>query len=233
MIKLNSIASLIDHAVLHPTHGDEALNEACTIAARYGVASLCVKPYAVPDAVNILQGSGVDVSCVAGFPAGNSFIEAKMKEAAQACSAGAKEVDFVINIAKVLDADWGYIENEVISMTQLCHSYNALVKVIFETDYINDRLAIKRLCEICTHAGADFVKTSTGFGYNKLSNGHYQYTGATLDNVRWMKANVGKEVRVKASGGIRTLEELVLFKEAGCDRIGTSSTEAIMKEITR
>jgi deoxyribose-phosphate aldolase len=230
MHKSSEIAALIDHAVLHPTATDKDLLEACTLAEKYRVASLCVKPYAVSRAVEMMNDPHTRVGCVIGFPAGNSAIDVKYFEARRACEDGAGEIDMVLNLAKVIEEDWTYINEEIGAVTELCHRHNALIKVIFETDYVTATNAIVKLCQICTELKVDYVKTSTGFGYNKTTDGHYAYTGATLDNIRLMKKSVGPDVGVKASGGIRTLDSLLAMYEAGASRIGTSSTQAIMRE---
>jgi deoxyribose-phosphate aldolase len=230
MSKVIELAKMIDHSILHPMHTDEDLNRQCDIALKYNVASVCVKPYAVKMAAEKLRGSSVLVGCVIGFPHGNSSTEVKIFEALQACMDGAVEIDMVINIGKALGGDWDYVENEIRAVTETCHENSAIVKVIFENDFItNDRDKI-RLCEICTRVGADFVKTSTGYGFVKQASGDYNYKGATLDDIRLMRKHSGPAVQVKCAGGVRTLDDLLKMKEAGATRSGATATEAMLEE---
>lgn len=223
------LSKMIDHSLLHPTLTDSDLKKGCEVAIKYQVASVCVKPYMVADAVELLQGSDVLVGCVIGFPAGNSSIAVKVFEAESACREGAAEIDMVINIGKALEGQWAYVEKEISSVTDACHRNNALIKVIFETDYISREADIVKLCEICTRVDADYVKTSSGFGFVKQENGDYNYQGATLANLKLMKQHVGPGVKVKAAGGVRTLDQLIAVKEAGCSRCGATATAAIME----
>lgn len=230
MTKVSELAKMIDHSILHPMHTDEDLGRQCDIALKYDVASVCVKPYAVKMAAGKLRGSSVMVGCVIGFPHGNSSTEVKIFETQQACRDGATEIDMVINIGKALGGDWDYVENEIRAITETCHKNNAIVKVIFENDFItndNDKI---RLCEICTRVGADFVKTSTGYGFVKQANGDYNYKGATLDDIRLMRKHSGPAVQVKCAGGVRTLDDLLKMKEAGATRSGATATEAMLEE---
>lgn len=230
MITARDIAKMIDHSILHPTMTDADLERECMIAAKYSVASVCVKPYAVRRAVKFLRSSGVKTGCVIGFPHGNSSAAVKVFEAEQACNDGAVEIDMVINIGKALSSDWEYVEDEIKAVSEACHKNSAIVKVIFETDYITREQDKIRLCEICTHAGADYVKTSTGYGFVKKANGDYNYTGATVDDVRLMRQYSGPAVRVKCAGGVRTLDDLLKMREAGASRSGATATIAIMEE---
>src|SRR5436190_10622603 len=154
------LAKMIDHSLLHPTMTDRELEDGCRLAAKYGVASVCIKPYAVKRAAELLEGSGVFVGAVIGFPHGNSCTESKRNETELACRDGAVEIDMVINIGKALSGDWDYVEKDVRAVCDEAHKHKAIVKVIFENDYLpNDEIKIK-LCQICEKAGADFVKTS-------------------------------------------------------------------------
>ncbi|MBL7969115.1 MAG: deoxyribose-phosphate aldolase [Prolixibacteraceae bacterium] len=224
------LAKMIDHSILHPTMTDEDLRRECEVARKYNVASVCVKPYAVKQAVRLLKGSDVLVGCVIGFPAGNSAIPVKVFEAENACKDGAVEIDMVINIGKALQGDWDYISEEIKSVSDACHKHNAIVKVIFETDYITKETDIVKLCQICTEVGADYVKTSSGFGFVKQSNGDYNYQGATIPVLELMKKSVGPKVKVKAAGGVRTLDQLIAVQQAGCSRSGATATAAILEE---
>ena len=187
---------MIDHSLLHPTMTDRELEEGCTLAAKYGVASVCIKPYAVTRAVALLQGSGVLVGAVIGFPHGNSGTESKRYETELACRDGAAEIDMVINIGKALSGDWDYVERDVKAVCDEAHGHGAKVKVIFENDYLaqggaglgGDDLK-KKLCQLCERAGADWVKTSTGYGFVKQAGGGYNYQGATEHDLALMRAS--------------------------------------------
>ncbi len=224
------LAKMIDHSVLHPTLTDEDLKEECELAVKYNVASVCVKPYAVKQAFDLLKGSDVRVGSVIAFPAGNSKTKVKVFEAGQAIEDGAVEIDMVINIGKVLGRDWDYVENEIRLVTEVCHKNKAIVKVIFETDFIildEDKI---KLCDICTKADADYVKTSTGFGFVKQAAGNYNYTGATILDVKLMRQHSGPHVKVKAAGGVRTLDDLIAVKQAGASRVGATATKLMLDE---
>ncbi len=221
---------MIDHSILHPTMTDGDLIRECAVAKKYTVASVCVKPYMVKQAKELLRGTEVFVGCVIGFPAGNSTIAVKVFEAETACKDGAVEIDMVINIGKALQGDWSYIEDEIKAITDSVHRHGAIVKVIFETDYISNNKDIIKLCEICTILGADYVKTSSGFGFVKGVDGKYDYSGATIPNLILMRQYSGPEVKVKAAGGVRTLDQLIEVKAAGCTRCGATATVAILEE---
>jgi deoxyribose-phosphate aldolase len=230
MTVVKDLAKMIDHSILQPTHTDEDLLKQCMVAMKFNVASVCVKPYAVKAAVEHLSGSSVKVGCVIGFPHGNSSTSVKVFEAQQACLEGASEIDMVINIGKTLGGDWDYVENEIKAITDICHRNNAVVKVIFETDYVTKTEDKIRLCQICTRVGADFVKTSTGYGFVKQPNGDFNYKGATLADVELMRKYSGPGVMVKCAGGVRTLDDLLKMKAAGATRSGATATEAILTE---
>lgn len=224
------LAKMIDHSILHPTMTDEDLRRECEVARKYDVASVCVKPYAVKQTVEFLKGSNVLVGCVIGFPAGNSAIAVKVFEAETACNDGAVEIDMVINIGKALQGDWDYITEEIKAVTDICHQHGAIVKVIFETDYVTKEADIVKLCQICTEVGADYVKTSSGFGFVKQANGDYNYVGATVPILELMKKSVGPKVKVKAAGGVRTLDQLLAVQAAGCSRCGATATISIIED---
>ena len=230
MTTVRELAKMIDHSILQPTHTDDDLKKQCEIAAKYDVASVCVKPYAVKSAVGHLKGSGVEVGCVIGFPHGNSSTDVKVYEAEQACRDGATEIDMVINIGKALGGDWEYVENEIKAVTDACHIKGAIVKVIFETDYVTKREDKISLCEICTRVGADFVKTSTGYGFVKQQNGDFNYKGATVEDIELMRKYSGPKVQVKCAGGVRTLDDLLKMKAAGATRSGATATEVILTD---
>jgi len=231
--KVKALAKMIDHSILHPTMTDDDLKRECEVALKYDVASVCVKPYAVPQAVELLKGSDVRVGCVIGFPAGNSSIGVKVYETIQACKDGAVEIDMVINVGKALQGDWAYLEEEIGSLARACHDHGAILKVIFETDFVGKDEDIVKLCQICTQVGADYVKTSSGFGFVKGGDGTYSYVGATIPHLKLMKASVGPKVKVKAAGGVRSLDGLIAVREAGCTRCGATATIAMMEDAKR
>ncbi|MDX2196529.1 MAG: deoxyribose-phosphate aldolase [Cytophagales bacterium] len=235
MLTINSasqISKLLDHAVLMPTQTDTELKEHTLWGKTYDVKSVCIKPYAVAMAKEWLQGSTVEVCAVVGFPHGNSPISIKAAECEHVIKAGAAEVDMVVNIGKVLSHDWQYIKEELSTLQYICHTHNVLLKVIFETDYlIIDSYKI-RLCEVCSEVGVAFVKTSTGFGYVKGADGKYSYQGATIHDIILMRKHSASYVGVKASGGVRTLDDVLNAVAAGATRIGvgSTSTKTIMEE---
>jgi deoxyribose-phosphate aldolase len=222
--QVRDLAKMIDHSLLHPTMTDEVLREECAVAKAYDVASVCIKPYAVKLAVEALQGSDVLVGTVIGFPHGNSTIDIKLAETLKACEEGAVEIDMVVNIGKVLQEDWEYVTKEIRAVTEACHKAGAIVKVIFENDFLpEDKFKIK-LCEICTSLNVDFVKTSTGYGFVKGEDGKYSYDGATHADLKLMRKHSGEKVQVKAAGGVRTLDDLLAVKALGVTRVGATAT---------
>jgi deoxyribose-phosphate aldolase len=234
------LAKMIDHSLLHPTMTDQELEEGCKIAAKYGVASVCIKPYAVKRAAELLKGTGVLVGAVIGFPHGNSATESKRYETKLACEDGAAEIDMVINIGKALSGDWLYVEQDIAAVCDEAHAHGAKVKVIFENDYLSKGGAglggddfKKRLCQICERAGADWVKTSSGYGFVKQSDGSYNYKGATEHDLALMRANVSSKVQVKAAGGVRDLDGLIKVRELGASRCGATATAVMLDEFRR
>lgn len=224
------ITRIIDHSLLHPSMNNQDIIKGCETAKNYHVASVCVKPYAVGMAKELLTGSDVAVGTVVGFPHGNSSSEVKIFETLQALKEGATEIDMVINIGKALSGDWEYVEKEIRAITYVTQNNNAIVKVIFENDFLPDDNSKIMLCQICNGIKVDFVKTSTGFGFVKLADGNYNYKGATEHDVALMRKQCNPEIQVKAAGGIRTLKDLLRMQELGAARIGASATEAIVKE---
>ncbi len=222
-----SVVSLIDHAVLSPTQIDIDLRDACAMCVEVGTASVCVKPSMVSLAAELLAGSSVVPSTVIGFPHGGTTTGTKVRETEIACREGAREVDMVVNIGRVLQEDWRYVADDIRAVVEAASAAGAITKVIFETGLLpNDAIKI-RLCEICEEAGAAFVKTSTGFGYVKGADGSMLATGATEHDIKLMRAHVSKKVQVKASGGIRNYSDALRFVELGATRLGTSGTLAI------
>jgi deoxyribose-phosphate aldolase len=225
-----SIARLIDHSLLGPTLTDAELRAGCELARRYGVAAVCIKPYAVPLAAELLAGSGVAVCTVIGFPHGGHSTEIKVAEAELACRQGATELDMVVNVGKVLSGDWAYVEADIRAVVDEAHRHGAITKVIFENDFLTSDEQKVRLCQISEAAGAEFVKTSTGYGFVKQPGGGYNYRGATEHDVRLMRKHCSAKVQVKAAGCVRTYTDAVRMRELGCTRIGASATEAIIAE---
>ena len=230
MEKVKELAKMIDHSILHPTFTDTDLKAGCETAKKYDVASVCVKPYMVKDAVELLKGTDVKIGCVIGFPHGNSATKVKVFETIEACADGAEEIDMVINIGKALQGDLDYVEEEVKAVAETCHKNGAILKVIFETDYITDNDMKIALCKVCSRAGADYVKTSSGYGFVKQPNGYYNYVGATVADIQLMKANVSEGIKVKAAGGVRNLDQLLEVQAAGASRCGATATAALLDE---
>ncbi|MCX7872678.1 MAG: deoxyribose-phosphate aldolase [Verrucomicrobiae bacterium] len=231
------IAKTIDHSLLHPTLTDKELEDGCKLAAKYNVASICIKPYFVKRAAELLKGTDVKVGCVIGFPHGNSLTEVKRYETELACKDGAVEIDMVINIGKALSGDFDYVENEIKIVCAEAHKHGAKVKVIFETDYLVDGVngmsrddLIRKLCQISECAGADWVKTSSGFGFVRQPDGSYNYKGATEHDLAIMRASCSSKVQVKAAGGVRTLDGLIKVKDLGATRCGATATAAILED---
>lgn len=231
-VTLDQIAKMIDHSLLHPTMTDSDIIDGLRISKKYNVATACVKPYLIPLAKKELEGTDVLVCPVIGFPHGNSTIEVKVFEANDAAEAGGKEVDMVINIGKALGGDWDYVANEIYQVNNAVTKHGAILKVIFENDYLSTDHII-RLCRICSEIGVGFVKTSTGYGFVKQSNGFYSYRGATVQHLKLMRQHSKPEVQVKAAGGVRTLDDLLHVMALGVTRIGATATVSIMEEAVK
>ncbi|MEN9573881.1 MAG: hypothetical protein RL514_1736 [Verrucomicrobiota bacterium] len=236
----SELAKMIDHSLLHPTMTDKELEDGCKLAAKYQVASVCIKPYAVKRAAELLRGSGVLVGAVIGFPHGNSCTESKRYETELACRDGAAEIDMVINLGKALSGDWEYVANDVRTVCEEAHRHGAKVKVIFENDYLtkggagleSDEFKV-RLCKLCEQAGADWVKTSSGYGFVKQPDGSYNYKGATEHDLALMRASVSAKVQVKAAGGVRDLDGLIKVRDLGVSRCGATATAAMLDDYRR
>jgi len=234
------LARMIDHSLLQPTLTDQELEDGCKLAARYGVASVCIKPYAVKRAAEWLKGTGVLVGAVIGFPHGNSATESKRYETELACRDGAVEIDMVINIGKALSGDWDYVERDIKAVCDEAHQRGAKVKVIFENDHLvkggaglgSDDFK-RKLGQLCERAGADWVKTSTGYGFVKQPDGSYNYKGATEHDLKLMRASVSSKVQVKAAGGVRDLDGLILVRDLGATRCGATATAVMLDEYRR
>jgi len=214
------IAGMIDHTCLAPNATDAELDREIEVAKKYRTAAFCMKPYYTAAAARALAGSGVRVCTVVGFPHGSNRPCALEAEARCACKDGATELDMVVNIGKVLSGDWDTVADGILAVQNVALENKALVKVIFETFYLNDEQKI-RLCEVCSQIGVAFVKTATGFAGG----------GATLHDVELMRRSCPREVGVKAAGGIRSLYNVLRFREAGATRIGTSAAGGILEEV--
>jgi deoxyribose-phosphate aldolase len=228
-IRLHDLAKMIDHSLLHPTFKDEHIVAGCELAKKYDVATACVKPYAIELARETLAGSDVDVCAVIAFPHGNSATHIKVKEAEDAVLAGAPEIDMVVNIGKVLGHDWQYVSEEIKAINDVVVGNGALLKVIFENDFLEDRHIIK-LCKICSEHAVAFVKTSTGYGFVKQDNGMYTYKGATDHHLKLMRDFCPETIQIKAAGGVRTLDDLLRVRSLGVTRIGATTTAWILED---
>jgi len=230
---LSAIAKMIDHSLLHPTLTDQDLIAGCQLARKYDVASVCIKPYAVPLAKEQLQGSDVFVSVVIGFPSGSHKIEIKVKEAEMALDDGAAELDMVLNIGKALSRDWEYLRREIKAVNDVAVRRNALLKVIFETDYIaQDELRIQ-LCHLCSELAVAFVKTSTGYNYVRQADGQMTYAGASDHVIQLMRRECSPSVQVKAAGRVKTLDDVLRVRSLGATRVGATTTAEILEEAKR
>ncbi len=215
----NDIAKMIDHSLLKPQLTDDEIIAGCEVAKKYNTATVCCPPAALAMVVKQLAGTDIKPTTVIGFPHGYNKTETKLFEAEQALLDGAKELDMVINISKLKSGDFDYVGNEVRAVVALAHKNNCLVKVILENYYLTDEQK-EKACRLCENAGADFVKTSTGFAGG----------GATIEDLKLMRKTVSDKVQVKAAGGVRTLDKALEVREIGCTRFGATATEAIMEE---
>ena len=223
------VARTLDHALLHPTLTDEQMRRSLAGLAKLPIASVCIKPAAVALCRDALAGSGVATGTVIGFPHGANRPDVKAFEASRAIADGAVELDMVANVGAATGGDWAAARDDIAAVLKAARDGGARLKVIFETDLLTDDAAKIRLCEICTDLGVDWVKTSTGFGFVKGPTG-YSYTGATEHEVRLMREHSGPSVGVKASGGVRSLDDALKFLALGCSRLGTTSTAAILAQ---
>jgi len=217
-ITLEELAKTIDHSILKPQLTDQDTIDGCRLAISYHVASVSVKPCHVKLAADELQNSGVVVGTVVGFPHGNSCFAAKLFEAKEGIKDGARELDMVINIGALRSGRYDDVCNEIKAIVETAKG-KALVKVILENAYLTKEEIIKA-CHLAEKAGADFVKTSTGFAP----------TGATVEDIRLMRASVSEKVQVKAAHGVRTLESILQMIDAGATRIGATATATILDD---
>jgi deoxyribose-phosphate aldolase len=213
------IAKAIDHSLLKPELDDAFVDEGCRLAAEYDVASVCVRPADVPRACAILAGTDVAVGTVVGFPHGGMKTATKVFEALEALRDGATELDRVINIGALRAGRDDDVREDIAAIVEVAHDAGAIVKVILENAYLTDEQTV-RGCQLAEAAGADFVKTSTGFAP----------TGATHEDLRLMRQAVSPRVQVKAAHGVRSLDELLAVLELGVTRVGATQTKAIIDE---
>jgi deoxyribose-phosphate aldolase len=211
------IAKTIDHSLLRPELDDAFVEAGCELAARYDVASVCVRPADVVRARRILRGSDVAVGTTIGFPHGNHVTAIKVAEAHQALADGATELDMVLQIGALKSGRDREVQDDIRAVCDVAHAAGAIVKVIFENAYLTDDEKV-RACRLTEAAGGDFVKTSTGFAPS----------GATHDDLRLMRASTGPHIQVKAAGGVRTLDALIEVMNLGVTRIGATATETII-----
>ena len=217
-MNINDIAQMIDHSLLRPNLEEREMLEGIALARKYGCATVCVSPCDVERSSRLLLGSSVRVSTVIGFPHGSSASKTKAFEAETAVNDGASELDMVLAIGRLVSADFAYVERDIRAVIDAVRGAGVVVKIIFENCYLN-RDQIVAACKISEGAGADYVKTSTGYGP----------AGASLDDVRLMGRSCSAAVAVKAAGGIRTLDDLLAFRAAGAKMIGTRSTATILE----
>lgn len=230
---VDELAAMIDHSLLHPTLTDDEMIEACHTAKSYRMATVCVKPYFVKKAFELTRESATRVCSVIGFPHGNNTTRIKVMETRQAIKDGAQEIDMVIHAGKVLGKEWTYIRRDIAAVHKTCKKGGAILKVIFENDFIPDDKSKIKLCKICSRLGVAFVKTSTGYGYVKSPSGEYNYKGATVKDVMLMRKYCSPEVQIKAAGGIRTLDDLLQYRALGVTRVGATASVTMLEEAKR
>ncbi|MGO8744865.1 MAG: deoxyribose-phosphate aldolase [Thermoguttaceae bacterium] len=219
---VNDIAKMIDHSLLNPTLTAEDMEKGISVALDYHVASVCILPCYLARCAERLHGSSVKASTTIGFPHGGHTTAVKVAEAQRALDDGGEELDMVVNISKVLSSDWPYVQDDLAAVIQATHSRGQKVKVIFENCYLNDAQKT-RLCQICGELGADWVKTSTGYGTG----------GATMEDLILMRKYSPAHVQVKAAGGIRDLDTALAVRAIGVTRFGCTRTVEILEECKR
>jgi len=212
-------SKMIDHSLLPPMLTEAELEAGCQLAVAYDVASVCILPYFMKRCTELLSGSTVNPSTTIGFPHGAIHTEFKVAESERAIADGCEELDMVVNISQVKTGHWRYVCDDIKAVVDVAHAASRKVKVIFENCYLTDDEKVQ-LCRICTDAGADWVKTSTGFGTG----------GATLDDLNLMVNNTPDHVQVKAAGGVRNFEKLKLVRDLGVTRCGASATKVMLDE---
>ncbi len=220
MFTYDDIAGMIDHSLLKPFLTDKEIEAGCRIADQYRVAGVCVRPSDVGRAAEILKGSPVRVGTVIGFPHGTTTTQAKVAETKEALENGAVELDVVLNIGKLKSGDHDYVKADLMAVSSIAHEQKAVVKVIFENCYLDDEEKIAA-CRICSEVGVDYVKTSTGFGSG----------GAEDRDLLLMREYTSPAIKLKAAGGIRTLERAIEVRKLGCSRIGATATVGILERL--
>ena len=221
-ITYDQLAKVIDHSLLRPELTEQEVIDGCKLAAKYNTATVCVKPCHVRLAAEELKGTDVKVSTVVGFPHGSNLTAIKVAEAQTAMDDGAVELDMVLNIGQLRSGKADYVQADIKAVCDAAHARGVKVKVIFENAYLSDEQKILA-CKLCEAAGADWVKTSTGFAPS----------GATLEDLKLMRANVSQKVQVKAAGGVRTLDALLAVIDAGCTRCGATATATILDDFEK
>jgi deoxyribose-phosphate aldolase len=216
---VTEIAHLLDHSLLNPALPDAALTDGCRLARELDCASVCIVPHFLPRAVELLAGSSCVPTTTVGFPHGANVTHTKVVEARSALECGARELDMVVNIGKVKSHDWSAVRTDIAAVLDLTHGHGARIKVIFENCYLTDDEKI-RLCDICGELGADWVKTSTGYGTG----------GAVDEDLILMRKHSPAAVQVKAAGGVRDLDAVLRVRKLGVTRIGASASKAILDE---
>lgn len=218
-VTLKQIAKMLDHSTLQPFLTEKDIVKGCEVALKYDCATVCARPGDMALVTRMLKGSTVLPCTVIGFPHGAHRTDVKVFEAKKALEDGCKELDMVLNIGKMLAGEEEYVQDEIAQLARCAHEGDAILKVILETCYLSDEQIIAA-CRLSEQAGADFVKTSTGYGS----------AGARVQHVKLMRESVSQKVRVKASGGIRTLDAVLGCRLAGASRCGVSATQKIMEE---
>ena len=221
-LTVSDIARMIDHSLLRPNLTEAEFLEGVELSKKFQVATCSVVPFDVARAVKLLEGSGVPVSTVVAFPHGTVPTEVKVFEGKRSIEDGAIELDMVMAISRMMAGDYAYVEDDIRAMAELAHANGAELKVIFENCFLTKEMIV-RACQLSEKAGADFVKTSTGYGSG----------GATLEDIKLMRASVSTKMKIKAAGGIRTLDEFLQYRAAGTDRIATRGSQAILEEAAK
>lgn len=216
---MEKFSKLFDHTQLKPYATEDMIKKLCDEAKKYDFMTVAINNANIERCKRLLNGSGILVDAAVSFPLGQCTLDTKLYETTDAIKKGADEVDYVINIAQLKDGNYSYIEDEMKRIVEICRNNNVTIKVIFENCYLTEYEKLK-LCEIANKVKPDFIKTSTGFGSG----------GATIEDVKLMRNNTSKDIKIKAAGGVRTLEQVEKFIDAGVSRIGSSSSVKIMAE---
>lgn len=216
------LAKMIDHSLLKPTMTRDELEAGCRLAVEYDVASVCIMPFYLARASEVLAGSSVLPSTTIGFPHGGQTSRVKRLEAEQALDDGARELDMVVNVSQVLSGDFAAVRDDIVAVLEPTHGRGQKLKVIFENCYLSDAQKV-RLCELCGELSVDWVKTSTGFGSS----------GATIEDLQLMRRHSPAHVQVKAAGGVADLDMLLKVRQTGATRSGCSKTREVLDELRR